>query len=356
MKQLDLTLEILKQNRRKLINNMGYLIGDKRGHYKDHPYILLDEVSHGNLGDQAIAYAEHQFVKKYSGVDMFSFLDFESIGKLRSLKTGIDNKNSILFFHGGGNFGTLYPSAESLRRTVINKFPDTKIIMFPQSIFFSNDVKGKYELKISSKIYSNKQNFIIFSREPKSYEIIKNNFNNDTFLVPDIVFSLDIYDDLNISSRNGVITLFRNDQEKIISDKNSIEINNYLENNYKRITKSDTHIGPKFDNKIDSSNREHFLFEKWNEIASHDLAVTDRLHGMIFSYITKTPCIVFENNNHKIRETYDFWLSDCNYIEMVDSFNSFTKAVEKLSKIQPKMKNFSPYFDKLREEILCFEK
>lgn len=351
MKQLELILEILKQNRRNLKNKIDFLIGDKNSFHPETPVVLLDEVSHGNLGDQAIAYAEHQFIKKHTGYNLSSLLDFEATKCLKALHHDVENHSSILFFHGGGNFGTLYPSAESFRRTVLKKFPDVKIIMFPQSIFFSNDKKGNYELELSSKIYSNRKNLLIFAREPRSYEIIKNNFKNKVFLVPDIVFSLDITERLKGNRREGVITLFRNDQEKKISAQILTEINKYLTTNFKKITDSDTHIGPKYNNKIDSSNREEFLFEKWNEIADHELAITDRLHGMIFSYITKTPCIVFENNNHKIRETYDYWLKDCNYIEMVSSFEDFKSASEKLSKIKPKMKDFSKDFSTLANEI-----
>jgi exopolysaccharide biosynthesis predicted pyruvyltransferase EpsI len=38
--------------------------------------------------------------------------------------------------------------------------------------------------------------------------------------------------------------------------------------------------------------------------------VTDRLHGLIFSVIHGTPCVAIENSNHKIRSTWQTWLSD----------------------------------------------
>ena len=43
---------------------------------------------------------------------------------------------------------------------------------------------------------------------------------------------------------------------------------------------------------------------------------TDRLHGMIFAFITGTPAIVFSNNNHKIEGAYE-WIKDCGYIYFI---------------------------------------
>ena len=45
--------------------------------------------------------------------------------------------------------------------------------------------------------------------------------------------------------------------------------------------------------------------DKFKDFQKSELVITDRLHGMIFCYITKTPCIVMPNNNHKILMTYE---------------------------------------------------
>ena len=42
-------------------------------------------------------------------------------------------------------------------------------------------------------------------------------------------------------------------------------------------------------------NREQLLKQKIEEFQSAELVITDRLHGMIFSVITGTPCIAFDN-------------------------------------------------------------
>ena len=46
----------------------------------------------------------------------------------------------------------------------------------------------------------------------------------------------------------------------------------------------------------------------WKNFSSSKIVITDRLHGLIFSKITSTPCIAIDNSNNKIRETYNAWL------------------------------------------------
>ena len=44
----------------------------------------------------------------------------------------------------------------------------------------------------------------------------------------------------------------------------------------------------------------------FKEIQESELVVTDRLHGMISSYINNVPAIVFSNYNHKIISSYEW--------------------------------------------------
>ena len=53
------------------------------------------------------------------------------------------NKKDVLILTGGGNFGNQYMDDEKIRRLVIQKFPQNKIIMFPQTMYFTNDAIGE---------------------------------------------------------------------------------------------------------------------------------------------------------------------------------------------------------------------
>lgn len=71
--------------------------------------------------------------------------------------------------------------------------------------------------------------------------------------------------------------------------------------------------------------------------------MTDRLHGMIFAFITRTPAIVIPNSNFKIRGCFQ-WIKDCGYIlyistlSDIETIGSVLEAETDNSIIQIKLK------------------
>ena len=51
------------------------------------------------------------------------------------------------------------------------------------------------------------------------------------------------------------------------------------------------------------------MISKLKEFAECETVVTDRLHGMIFSYITSTPCLAVSNSTGKSLYAYNDWLN-----------------------------------------------
>ena len=70
------------------------------------------------------------------------------------------------------------------------------------------------------------------------------------------------------------------------------------------------------------------VFEKMNKFRQAKFAITDRLHGMIFSIITGTPCIVFGNYNHKLKSVFSSWLSGRPDVVFLDSADQFQQIAE----------------------------
>lgn len=310
---------MIKSFYRNLKNNLKYVIGSGEKWQRENNEVtifILDEPSHGNIGDQAIAYAESSFVKKnFPTIAIVEFTEDKILSNLKNLKKTIRDED-IIILHGGGNLGTLYIQYEEIRRFIIKKFPNNKIIVFPQSIFFEDSKIGNKELNISRHIYNNHEHLSIIAREPKSFELMKKFFEDtNIYMTPDIVLSLEIPE--KKTERKGIITLLRDDKEKLnMGEVDSIILE--LANIYD-VTESDTHLREKFNTQIDYTNRRNVLESKWSEISQHEVVITDRLHGMIFSVITRTPCIVFPNNNHKILETYKKYLSKSSSIVFIEN-------------------------------------
>ena len=108
---------------------------------------------HGNIGDQAIIYATNKFLN--DNYKEYKVIEIESdIAKkfCNILKTFI-GKKELIFIHGGGYIGSLWLNEEKMFRKVVNTFKKNNIIVFPQTIFFSEDEYGKKVLFESKKIY-----------------------------------------------------------------------------------------------------------------------------------------------------------------------------------------------------------
>lgn len=292
--------------------------------------IIMGIPHHGNIGDNAIAIAEEEIINQFNNYEIYQMPEDNLYKCVKRVKK-IINEDDIILLHGGGNIGDTYEIPEKGRREVIKEFPNNKIIIFPQTVYFSNTESGKKELEISKKIYNAHNNLVMLAREKKSYNFMKKHFNNaKIYLTPDIVMTLK--KEKNIR-RNGVLLLFRNDKEKTLDDKIIENIKKeVVKNNYK-YTISDMNVGTTILKNVGGKYREKLLNDKFEEFQTSELVITDRLHGMIFAAITGTPCIVFSNFNHKIIESYE-WLKNLNYIKYCDDYSKIGDLIIELKNIK----------------------
>lgn len=276
--------------------------------------IITLAADYGNLGDVAITYAQKEYLKyKYPDYELIELPISKTFTHLKALKK-VCSTEDIITTIGGGNMGDLYDSIEYSRQFIIKNFPKNKIISFPQTIDFSDTKEGKKKLKRAIKVYSHHKNLTIVAREKVSYEIMKKVYSkNNVVLSPDIVMSLNMIEPQ--FEREGITICLRNDKEKLIDSKSQSELISTIEKNYSNIQYYDTHIGI---NHIEDPQREEELQKIWKAFKKSKVVITDRLHGMIFCYITKTPCIVFPNNNHKVKGCFE-WIKDCGYIKLCEN-------------------------------------
>lgn len=289
--------------------------------------IIMGIPHHGNLGDNAIALAEENIINIYFSNYEKYIVPEEHLKKCTKRVEKYIKEDDILLLHGGGNIGDTYTYVEEARREIIKLFPDNKIIIFPQTCYFSETENGKEQLEISKKIYNAHRNLVILAREKKSYDFMLEHFYNaKLYLTPDIVMTLEKRENKN---REGVLFLLRNDLEKTLRNEDVEKIKELVKIKYDKYKLSDMHIG---NVNLQNKCRERILKEKFNELQTAELVITDRLHGMIFSAITETPCIVFNNFNHKIRESYQ-WLKNLEYIKLCEDIGDFSTLIEKQSQI-----------------------
>mgnify|MGYP004700709437 CR=1 FL=1 len=300
---------------------------------------------HANLGDQAIAIAENNFIKTHTKFIPVLIEFSQTNSAIKKVKKKI-SKNDVILLHGGGNLGDLYLREENLRRTVISTFSSNKVVVFPQSSFFKNDD----ELVTSQKIYSNHQDLTIFARDHASFIKLRKLFPSTNIkLSPDIVISLPVCTK-KVSANNVILLAFRQDIE--INDTSlKKKVKQIISKKY-NFYDTDTVLAEQ--PYINSFNRNKVVRSKLREFSNANLVVTDRLHGMIFSFLTNTPCIVFNNSTGKVKNFYQSWFTNFEKIVFMKKFDEslFLNAIEKLLKINTdNLFDVNKNFKNLKETI-----
>lgn len=311
------------------------LLNDKR------KVFLFGSPSYSNIGDQAIAYSIEKFIKNhfpyYEYIEIMDYATNEGIELVKE----IIKENDIVGFTGGGNLGSLYLDIEEDRRKVFEAFKDYQTISFPQSVFFEDTEDGNMEKKKTQDAYHQNRKLTIAARERQTLDVVKETFESDVIYTPDMVLSLLI--EPKELPRDGFLFILRADKEKVTEEGFISELMQWAEQSTS-VERTDTVLAdPTF---IDYEDRENYFLQMLDKIGSSKLVITDRLHAMIFSIITKTPCLVFGNSYGKAKHSYHDWLEDLNFIEYTEE-----KDIDKLEEIAERLMEAEPNSIDLREDF-----
>lgn len=287
---------------------------NKRGVRKCFIFLAAD---YGNLGDVAITYAQKEFLKKkFVGYEICEVYAANSLKRISEIKEEIMPQD-IVTIVGGGNMSDLYGDIELLRLIIVKSFPKNRVILFPQTIDYSKTKEAQWLLNLSKKIYTSHQNLTMSAREHVSFQRMKDYYPNVNIkLTPDIVMSLKEVKP-NITRKNIATFCLRDDKEKNDNSECLQIIEDEITSSGLSIEKHDTHIGS---GRFSEKQKYEELTKLLDYFRQSKLVVTDRLHGMIFAFITGTPAIVLPNSNFKIEGCFE-WIKDCGFIKFISEKN-----------------------------------
>lgn len=281
--------------------------------------VLIGSPVHSNLGDHLLAVNSVKLLKDLGYRDLIEIPEFfyEIYKCIIKFKPNTD-----IFIVGGGWMGDLYED-ELVIEDILNRYKSNRILILPQTIYFN----GKNVFSSKQKLYKLLQgnNVKICVRDSDSFHILKSEFNfssNKVFFSPDLGF----YENASLIStkpeisNNNIILSLRDDVEKQLDYKG--EIINFLTKNSYSWVESSTVLNKKY---IPIKNRKKELIKKFKEFGSARLVITDRLHSMIFAVLCNTPCVVFDNSTHKVKNTVINWLSDNNNVYLMRELDCFYK-------------------------------
>ncbi|NLX93513.1 MAG: hypothetical protein GXZ02_06560 [Clostridiales bacterium] len=312
---------------------------------------LFASPTHGNRGDQLIAYSIKKWCEKYFPLYVFVEYD-DSILRdwsFLSLLKSVINKHDLILLRGGGSVGDWYIDYEYFIRHVLKMYTKNKIVMFPQSVNFSDTPFGREEKLNTAFSYDNHPDFTFYARDEISFEIAKTMLKRSKVqLCPDIAMFLFNLHALQPCDRSGVFLCLRTDKNEIhYSNLERNQIVETIAHKYS-VRFGDTEAG----HKIFLEQREEEIEKMLRLFSESTVTVTDRYHGMISAVLTKTPCVVLRSADHKIVSGIK-WFEGLDYVFYAENIDDVPALIEKAMLCEnPMVPAFSNYFNELYEEII----
>lgn len=312
--------------------------------YSQKRVILMNTHTGTNIGDHFITNAEILFFQKYLPEHGIVEISADLITRGLLYIRQYIKKDDIIAITGGGFLGSLWlEGGEENVRAIIQSFPQNKIVILPQTLFFENNTNGKYQKELSVSIYNKHSNLYICLRDRNSMKTAREIFGKHIklYYFPDMVTIMNCCN--IISDRKDIAFCFREDKESVL-DQNQIKkifINDFS-NMVNRISMHE--MAP-----LNAGEREKILYDKIQEIKSYKLVVTDRLHCMILCAITGTPCIAMDNLSKKVSGVYQ-WIKDNPYIYMVhdmEELNHVLKGIDLSRTFFYSSRDLEKYFKQL---------
>lgn len=270
---------------------------------------ILGVVEHKNFGDFAISEGGYQFIKdnfdaricEFTEEQMSNPLTFNLIEKMLS-------DQDIIFCQGGGNHGNIYLFHENYRREVIRRFQKNRIVVFPQTYYFTPDENGKKEASISQEIYNSHPDLIIAMRDRLSYSLTAEAYPQaKVIFCPDMVLYM-MNQFKKQATDSDLMILFRSGIEEYFSGQEKEELLDSLKKTYS--IKFNNHST---NEDVNSRSRYPLIKNQVELYSKSKVVITDKLHGAIFSVLSGTPCIMLKTFNHKLEEVSKLFTSTKGY-------------------------------------------
>jgi pyruvyl transferase EpsO len=185
---------------KSLLLQLNQIISTKKICYLDLPV-------YNNVGDLLIMRGTLKFFKLNHFVKTHCLTIFNFFPQAIS-------DDDVIVFQGGGNFGDLHPAHQIFREKIIAQYPQHKIVVLPQTIFFENELT----FNKTCALLKQHKNLHICVRDHHSFALAKKMTPN-VYLLPDMAHYLYSTSTQHTLQKPLVKTLYINRTDKELADK-----------------------------------------------------------------------------------------------------------------------------------------
>ncbi len=294
------------------------------GHYTK--AILIGIANHENKGDSAITVGEMVALKKL-GIEVIYYCSSYSCKNFEDAKAILKDivEPVVVLASGGGNF-CIWKGECTLRERMVKAFPDRQVVLFPQSVAFTDED----EMKQHANIMNSHPNITYLFRDHRSYSIIVNSgvFRyNRAVLCPDAAMQIGTQQ-LTVAPIYDIVWLKRQDKESqfrstspTISQNLSVFVGDW-------INVRGSYAGS---NLLEVSHKR--LSSGLEFLSRGKVVISDRLHAHILSVLLGKPNVMLDNSYKKVTSFHDTWTPSVdNVLVAVSEEDALVKAQHLLHK------------------------
>ncbi len=291
--------------------------------------VYIDYPVHRNIGDLLIWLGALRHMQR-NRIPVIGY--YNEYNSRTNLKKNRD-KFATIYFQGGGNFGDLWPGSQHLREEIIAAYPDKKIIILPQSVYYQDTA----ELDRACDRLSRHPDLHILLRDKRSLGLLRERDLANTALCPDMAHALWECIGPPASRQAGTLRLFRRDKER---GNLPPEVLSRLPEavDWDAVMTRPIHLLFETSHKIQRRGvrfgNARLAYPTWRLvahvlasaairlIAAHDTIETDRLHASILSLLLGRKVIAHDNSYGKLSSYANCWLRDLPQFEIRNPVHS----------------------------------
>lgn len=284
----------------------------------------LDYPVYGNGGDLLIMKGTEKFFGDYN-------INVQARFSLNAVRRGLTiPKDCIIVLQGGGNFGDIYPIFQRFRERIVLDYPDHKIVILPQTIYFEDET----EFDKSAAVFNQHKNLHIFVRDKYCFEIAKKKLSScNVYLSPDMAHQLwpiryssdDTKDTLNFLRMDTEAPSEKRRMEAIQQKDNRDWDNIFSSLDFSiikmmsKIHRLNGYIYSILPARLTWYKFSDYLVKKTCDLfKDYETIRTSRLHGHILSCLMDKRNILLDNSYGKNSSYYHTWTYRCNNVELLE--------------------------------------
>lgn len=288
-------------------------------------YVFIDLPYYSNIGDTLIWKGTEDFLKSvpYKCLLRASFQTFQYPPLSEEI---------VILMMGGGNFGDLYAPHNVLRRKVVQKYPNNRIIILPQTVYYEAAKNARRD----AMVFRQHKHLTICARDQYSYRFLRAfGFSKNILLVPDMAFCINKEELMQYCRPSLDKDLFfqRVDKEKtdvsaIDSMSNNYDISDWP--NYETPEPMIEHLYGLIRNKQYQEADEYAVSTYLpsrvktgiEHISQYNRVFSNRLHGAILAILLEKEVYIIDNSYGKNSQYYKTWLKGIDNVRLMSESHS----------------------------------